>query len=295
MTPGRPLDLPPYRDRIAAVAPELADLPPLLLGDGWDSVALEVAGWIFKFPREAEAAARLRREHDLLRLIRPRLTLPVPDLVLHDGGGTFSQHRKLPGESLETVHYLGLPPERRDALAATLARLYAELHAIPIADAEAAGAQLIDLRLPAAEILSRLRPKSLPPALAGFLEATMAAYGVLPDEPGETTYGYFDGHGWNMAFDHATGTLNGVFDFADSGIGPRHRDLSYASWIHPDLSRDIARRYSALTGYPLDPERVVLHNSALRFSEYAEGVLEQVVADPLGMLDDYRLLVEGGS
>ena len=45
---------------------------------------------------------------------------------------------------------------------------------------------------------------------------------AMPPDPLGTVYGFFDGHGWNMAFDHARGRLNGIFDFGDSGFGPLH-------------------------------------------------------------------------
>ncbi len=31
-----------------------------------------------------------------------------------------------------------------------------------------------------------------------------------------------------MAFDHETGVLNGVYDFADAAIGPLSREFTYA-------------------------------------------------------------------
>ncbi len=44
-----------------------------------------------------------------------------------------------------------------------------------------------------------------------------------------SVFGYFDGHGWNMAFDHEQGVLNGVYDFADAAIGPRSREFVYSN------------------------------------------------------------------
>ena len=63
------------------------------------------------------------------------------------------------------------------------------------------------------------------------------AFAALPADDEIT--GYFDGHGWNMAFDHEHGVLNGVYDFADGGIGPRHQEFCYANFVSPDLSERI--------------------------------------------------------
>jgi len=272
MGPGVPGDIGRFRDRIAALAPELAASSIVLRGDGWDSLALEVGGeWIFKFPRSPEATERLRREVRLLALLRSRLSITVPDMVLHEADGPVSQHRKIPGEFLLTAGYDVLPAARRTVLADQLALMYAELHAIPRGEAEAAGARRLAPWPDPAALQVRLAPR-LPAHLQAFLERTLAGSAAPSMPPADEVFGYFDGHGWNMAFDHATGTLNGVFDFADSGFGTRVRDLSFTSWIHPALTRDIARRYSALTGIPVDPEDAVRHNSLLRLVELADGV-----------------------
>jgi Phosphotransferase enzyme family len=273
-----------YRAAIAAVEPDAAALS-LRLIDSWDSVAVAAGGrWIFKFPKSEAAAARLRIEAKVLAALRPRLTLPVPHLLLHETPELFSQHVMLPGSSLEPAQYSHLDSTRRDDLAARLARLYAELHAIPNEDMAAAGATPIEAWMPLEQIAARARPL-LPRELHHFVDETLADYAELPDE---TTYGYFDGHGWNMAFDHRRGVLNGVFDFADSGFGPIHRDLCYSDWIAPDLTDRIIPRYHELTGYPVDRERITLHSSALRLWELAAAA-ETDPAEQLARVIDWAV------
>jgi hypothetical protein len=70
-----------------------------------------------------------------------------------------------------------------------------------------------------------------------------------------------------MAFDHAAGRLNGIFDFGDSGFGPLHREFVQTSWVSPDLTERIVAEYQALTGRPLDRERIRLTTGVLRLSE----------------------------
>ena len=239
---------------VIGTLPQFAGAAFSLVGAGWDSVALECDGWIFKFARHAEAEVRLRREVAVLGFLRPRVTMSLPQMVWHEGPQPFSQHRKIAGRHLlETADYDALDEGRRNALATRMAQLYAELHA---AAAE-----------PHAEPLARWRwtPGWRPttssagalPLLAKkfhpFVKRTVKAYRKLTIAGDELVYGYFDGHGWNMAFDHATGTLNGVFDFADSGFGSRHRDLSYSNWISADLTLriiDALRGAGAARGEP---------------------------------------------
>ena len=94
----------------------------------------------------------------------------------------------------------------------------------------------------------------------------------LPPDPFGTIYGHFDGHGWNMAFDHATGTLNGIYDFADSGFGDLSQEFIYSDLIAPDLTDRIVARYAHHSGRHIDPERVHLLATVHRLTELAEAI-----------------------
>ena len=260
------------RALVIGTLPQFAGGNFVTLADGWDSVALECDGWIFKFARNPEAEARLRREVALLAFLKPRVTMPLPQMVLHEGPVPFSQHLKLPGSSLEKPQYLALDEGRRNALATRMAQLYAELHALPLNRMQSVGATGVDPWMSPDEIIARTEAR-LPRGYKGFMKRTMAAYRKLTIAGDELVYGYFDGHGWNMAFDHETGMLNGVFDFADSGFGSRHRDLSYTNWISADLTLRIIERYEELARIKVNRELVMLYSSALRLAELAEDFL----------------------
>ncbi len=274
MLEAGPVDLARYRALIISTLPQFARGRFTVLAHGWDSVALECDGWIFKFARHPEAEERLRREVQLLEFLRPRVAMQLPQPVLHDGTEPFTQHRKIPGDFLETARYLALDEGRRNALATRMAQLYADLHALPLGRMQQAGAVAVTPWMAPDEILAGAQPK-LPKKLHPLLKRTVKAYRKLRIEGDELVYGYFDGHGWNMAFDHATGTLNGVYDFADSGFGSRHRDLSYSNWIAPDLTLRIIDRYEELARIPIDRQLVMLYTSVLRFAELAEGFLPE--------------------
>jgi hypothetical protein len=238
-----------------------------LLTAGWDSFAVDVNDrLIFKFPRHAAAETRLKTEARLLAVVRPAVTMRVPDLALHPGPPLFSLHAKLPGEHLLAEHYERLPIEARQRLAADMAVFYAELHRLDPRRLEAAGAGPIGLWLPPDEIL-RLAWPLLPLELQNYAERTIAAWERMAGDPHGTTYGFFDGHGWNMAFDHAAGRLNGIYDFGDSGFGPLHHEFIHINWISPDLAERVIAEYETLTGRELDRERIKLITGVLRLSE----------------------------
>jgi len=265
-----PLDPETLRGAIVKVFPDLAGGVFTPQARGWDSVAIDVDDrLIFKFPRHEAGRAGLAREAALLAVIHPAVTLPTPDMTLHEGPPLFSHHDKLPGGHLEPALYAQLAEAARDRLARDLALFYAQLHALPAAPLEAAGAEPIRPWLRPDEILRRAWPVLTGP-LRGYAERTIAAWRALPPDPHGATYGFFDGHGWNMAFDPAAQRLNGVYDFGDSGFGQLQQEFIYSTMISPDLTGRIIGRYERLTGRRLDRERIALLFEALRLSELAE-------------------------
>ena len=135
------------------------------LASGWDSDAFAVDGRIVvKLPKHAAARARLRREAALLALVRPSVTLPVPDLHLVEGTEMFSWHEMLPGEHLSPDQYARLPEVARDRLGRDLGRFLAQLHRIGVQKAEAAGAVVLDPWRAASQVLALAGPV-LPAAL----------------------------------------------------------------------------------------------------------------------------------
>mgnify|MGYP003576710272 CR=1 FL=1 len=247
----------------------MAAVPFIVHEAGWDSVAVDAGGeYIFKFPRDHGAASSLEKEARLLGVIRPQVSMLVPDLVILPGPPVFSRHRKIPGEHLLTEHYAGLPEAVRDVLAEEIATFYRELHRIDPAEISSAGAGPVPGWPAAGELLQDLEPL-LDPALHRVAGEALAAWEELPPDPVGTVYGFFDGHGWNMAFDHAAMKLNGIFDFADSGFGDLHREFIYTDFISRDLTLRVIAAYEKLSGVSLDRSRIDLLSGVLRLSDYA--------------------------
>jgi Ser/Thr protein kinase RdoA (MazF antagonist) len=258
-----------FRTAILSAFPALADASFRLATLGWDSVAVDVDGrLIFKFPRNEGAEKRLRMEIALLDVIRPRVSLPVPDMALHEGPPLFSRHEKLKGEHLLTAQYELLAEQSRTRLADDLACFYGELHAIEQAPLVAAGAAPL-VWSPVEIIRAKVGPV-LPPELRSFAEETLSAYERLPPDPHGTRYCFCDGHGWNMAFDHARERLNGIYDFGDSGLAPLHQEFIYSNFISRDLTERIVTAYESFTGRNLDRRRIDILTGTHRLWEMGE-------------------------
>ncbi|SDL17546.1 Phosphotransferase enzyme family protein [Modicisalibacter muralis] len=263
-------DINTYKETILSVFPQLkgAQFKPLTMG--WHSTAVDVDDrLIFKFPKHQVAKRALLKEARLLEVIRPVVSMTVPNIEIHEGPPTFSYHRKLKGDHLLRVEYEGLSEATRQRMAAELARFYAQLHELDAQSMANAGAEAIE----AWQTPDAIRAIALPaltPALRSYAEAIVEAFENLPDDPYGTTFGFFDGHGWNMAFDHAQEQLTGIYDFGDSGFGPLHQEFIYSNFISHDLTERIVTEYEALTGRCIDRRRIDILTGQHRLSELAE-------------------------
>ena len=259
-----------FRSLITNIFPELTASVFRLATKGWDSIAIDVDDrLIFKFPRNPAAERALLKEAALLGILGPSLSIAVPDMRIHDGPPIFSSHAKIQGEHLITDDYEALPNAARQRLGDDLARFYAELHDLDDDRMRALGAgPILPWQSP-----ETVRDKALPllsSELASYAENLIWDFQALPPDPYGNTYGFFDGHGWNMAFDHAAGRLNGLYDFADSGFGPLHQEFIYSNFISPDLTARIVSAYETLTGRRLDRRRIAILTGFHRLSELAE-------------------------
>lgn len=265
-------DLAHYRALVVSTLPQFAGGTFSALGSGAERLVLECDGWIFRFGLTEAAQQRLRHEAAMLGFLKPRITMSLPQMQLHDGIEPFTQHLRLPGETLERAQYEVLDEGRRNALAMRVAQFYAELHALPLSRLQQVGAAGVEPWMSPEEILAEAQPK-LPKKLHPFLKRTVKAYRKLTIAGAELVFGHFDIHGGNMAFDHQTGMLNGMFDFAAAGFGARHRDLATTSRTSADLTRRVLDRYEELARFKVDRELVVLYTSARRLADLASQSL----------------------
>jgi len=194
--------------------------------------------------------------------------MPVPRMTLHEGPPLHSTHGKLPGGTLERAAYARLAEPAKDRLAADLALFFAELHALDVEAMREAGAQPVGWWDTSDGTLAPVWDM-LPRAIAAEAAGALAAFRALGPDPLGERYGFFDAHGWNMAFDEAAQRLNGIFDFADSGVAPVHREFAPVSLVEPDLAARAAHAYERATGRPLDRRRIFLITAAMRLSELA--------------------------
>ncbi|MEM7692953.1 MAG: phosphotransferase [Pseudomonadota bacterium] len=261
--------LPQHRTAIAAVRPDLQAVALTPIGNGWDAFAIRAGTTLFKFPVGAGAADRLRREPKFLDLMRPHVALQLPKMHLHETPMLMSEHEMVEGVPVDAARYAALGEPARAALADDLATFFIAAHAVP---AQRVRAKKCDgvRAWPSPERLRHVIADA-PGDVVAAANDLLARFARHP--PDETVVGQFDTHGWNMAFDDGAERLNGLFDFAGSGIGPLHRDLSYLHFTSAHLAQAVVERYAAQTGRAVSFARTLDTHGALKVIELAEEML----------------------
>lgn len=108
----------------AAVAGEFRlfrDAPMRVIRRGHNLVVESAGEWIFKFPWHPKAD--LRQELAVLKLLRGRLAIPIPEPVFVARGGRFFGYRKIPGRTLRRADVRHMGSAARTVLASALAGL----------------------------------------------------------------------------------------------------------------------------------------------------------------------------
>jgi len=124
---------------IEAQFPKLKPSSIQLLEVGWFNCAFLIdEKWVFKFPKNAQAAKFLERELLLLPIISSKLPLPVPvpqweGAPAADFPWKFIGYEQLPGI---TARKADLSEEERGATAEPLGHFLAKLHAIPLTEVD---------------------------------------------------------------------------------------------------------------------------------------------------------------
>jgi aminoglycoside 2''-phosphotransferase len=135
-----------YRRRIARCAPTLKLQTFRLIDEGWDSLVVIVdETWVFRFPRNAEAAAQLAIEQALLPQLALRLPLAIPNFTYACTAvdeWPFVGYRMIVGMPLRPSVLQAVPAAVRTTVAQQMAAFLQALHTFPVETARRAAPEL---------------------------------------------------------------------------------------------------------------------------------------------------------
>jgi aminoglycoside 2''-phosphotransferase len=254
--------------RARSACPGLAFATARLVdGEGQNSAVLIADDrLVFRFPRYAAGRAALAGEIALLRRLRGRLPLPVPDplCVAED----FVAYRLIPGEPLRQATLDGIGD------AGTLRKLGEQvgefaraLHAVPV---EAAGFDpLAQWRALYGRIEARLFGHMRPGARAATARhfERFLGSGVADEIEPALVHGDF-GTG-NILYDPAARRIAGVIDFGHAGLGDPAVDYAALPWSPGPFLEGAAAAYPAVRRAD---DRVAFYRGTFALQEALFGV-----------------------
>src|SRR5919199_2315777 len=231
---------------IAEQFPELAPVQAVVLGVGWDNLALLVnVCWVFRFPHRKVAGDLLEREVRTRPLLAPHLPLPIP-VPAFAGAPTvdypyvFAGYALLPGG---TACRVSLAEHERAALAPALAGFLAALHGIPITAETRAWAPgddiaRADVRRRAPQLKARLLANAarLPAQDVRALTALVDGLAAHSGRVQQSCWVHGDLYARHLLVDEGA-ALTGVIDWGDVHVGDRALDLSIAFSFLPPAAR----------------------------------------------------------
>ncbi len=252
----------------------------MLSADGQYNVALLInEHLVFRFPRFAGGVSALRHEAEVLRFLRGKVTLPVPDplyavLDSDDVGQVFLGYPLLAGEPVTRAV---LPALQQSSAGAHMARQAGEflrtLHAVPVdvvqdewpvQDTATHWEQMLDA------FRTHLFAHMRPPA-RNTVEATFAS-GLrrLAEQGHSPVLRHGDFGAGNMLWDAQRGGLTGIIDFGFAGLGDPAVDIAAAMTLGESL---FAATWRAYQGPDSLLEQAAFYRSTFALQEALYGVM----------------------
>jgi aminoglycoside phosphotransferase len=223
---------------------------------------------------QPESAAQLGREGRLLQTLAARVSFGLPRVEDFDPAFGLQIRVPVAGAQLSGAGRERAFAERPQGvrLARDLGEALAALHRAFTADeARALGFSDAAPTLPQADALATGMDERLTdPAVRSVFEALLRRYRETTPDPGDIALVHADIWGGNLAVDLETGALNGLFDFADAGLGDRHLDLMYLHSFGSEFTGRLFRTYETATGFAISWPRTALYHAISAFSALAD-------------------------
>ena len=239
--------------RLAArlVSDQHADLAGslTLVASGWDNTLYSLGVQLcLRLPRRRVAADLVRSEYRWLPAIADRVSVQVPAPVRLGKPTAYYPWHWTISRWIDGEPAAGLPPARRGAIAAELARFMNELHAPAPDGAPRNPVRGVPLASRAAAMRERLSSGLVPDA--GALSALWERLLTVPEWPGPPHWLHGDPHPSNIlvhgAADGGPARLAAIIDFGDLAGGDPATDLAAGWMVFGPAARAVFRAH--LTG-----------------------------------------------
>jgi len=212
----------------------------LVLGQGLDSIAYSVNDeYIFKQSKHNEARINLTKEVEVLKYLRGKITLKIPDIEYYSEEHGICGYRELKGQKLSSAIYQKMNDDEKDRLAHDIAVFLQEMHSIPLPDIEELELNVIDDYKSDYYTLKETIYDKIPDSSKEYIDNLYKE--ILSDER-IAQYVKALCHN-DLSCGHILVQNNkavGVIDFGDVSITDRDKDFVY---LLEDSSEEIGREF----------------------------------------------------
>jgi hypothetical protein len=225
------------------------------------------------FPASELGNKRLAVERRVLRLLAERCSYQAPRILFVSACG-FDVRQMVPGRCDPWGLFDRCKADSRLAqrIGRSIGAILAEQHA-KIAEVDVAGwlPQCIAWPEPSHWIHERLPQVVNNHALIGVMEEVIERYEAVPVGVTDRALVHGDVGLHNLAFDLATDTVNGIFDYDSAAWADAHHDFRYLLFDveREDMLDSALEIYEPATGRQISRDRVRLYNAACAISYLA--------------------------
>jgi len=269
-------DIEDYVSRLKAGLPDLHIDTLDVLGDGWDHVAIEANGIIFRLPKDhlpkPKREARVKYETAALKLLQPKLDVAIPDPKYVSKDYEFFGYPKLPGIIAYDAQS-EMSQEQRDQYLRDWVRLAVAIHnAIPPEQGATLNVPNDDLarHLVHAEKIDQIETSSA--QLLRFAQKTIAQARTVDFSKRSQVFLHNDFHSKNILLEPKTYRICGIIDWTDIKLGPPECELSVLEWGDGNDIEHAARLYGEQTGITIDIPMAKTIRHLIEIRDYVQQV-----------------------
>lgn len=267
------IDTGQYAQRIQADYPDLTIKDVEVIGTGWDHVALEVnSSTIFRIPRGVYNVDKLSRsvvsETAVLRHLRGKLPVAIPDPVYIAPGNAYFGYPKLPGQKLIDL-WSGFNEQDKANLWDDWVDIAIAIHqGIALDMARKLGVAVFSGTVGNAPKIFGL--DNVDDAVLDFAKRTIEAAEVVDMHSQPLIFIHNDLQFHNLLADPATKRVTGVIDWTDACIAPIEREFSMWEWTHDNQLQEVSARYEEKTGIKIDQQQAKMWRHLEEINDFVE-------------------------
>lgn len=246
------------------------------LKSGENSVSFRYQDNRIRFPRKESSLQDYEKEAYVTHYIKaqsPKLPVPLVE-IKEKNGQKFSVHQEMKGKTLisrlaeneDNIHFESLSATEKKGLANDVGRFLAELHNIPLAEADENLLKSKQMGLQAEDTADYMEKfKSL-------YAAKNIEYNPVQINKNDLVLSHNDFHGGNFILDEDN-KFKGAIDFGEAGINYRFKDfMPLYSGCGRAFIRDVVHSYNELSQVKMTMKELDFHylNKMAEFNAYVQ-------------------------